>query len=203
MPSGSRSGSGGSHFGSSSRSSGGSSRSSWSGGGSSWGGRHHHHGTHVHIHGRGGFWSPFIAFAIFFFVLAAAMFSMYGSMQEKKAFVESDYTFYQKIITDSKSDPEKQITAIVKDVLYNENIDGWYITYWFEIDGKKFGYTDREDDQHYTFCIYKEDPSVSEDPMGIGKDNYGAYVGLYPIQNGDNFPIAVNTTNKSSNKVRP
>lgn len=191
MPSGSRSGGGGSHFGSSSRSSGGGSHSSWGGGGSSWGGRHHHHGTHVHIHGRGGFWSPFIAFAIFFFVLAAAMFSMYGSIKEDKEFVQSDYAYYQKIITEAKSDTNKQITAQVKDVLYNENIGAWYITYQFEIDGKGFGYY--SGDEHYTFCIYKEDPSVHDDPIGNG-DPYD----LYPIQNGEDFPIAVNTTNKNS-----
>lgn len=185
MPSGSRRGSGGSHFGSSSRSSGGGSSSSL-GGGSSWRG-----GMYVHVHTRGGFLSPFIAFGFFFLIIAFVMLSFSGNkdyLLENKQFIESDYAYYQKIITDSKTDTDKQITATVKDVLYNEDIDGWYITYWFEMGGKTFGYNSY--DEHYTFCIYKEDPSIHEDPIGNGDpDN------LYPIQNGDPFPIAVNTTN--------
>ena len=195
MPSGHRSGSGGSHFGSSSRSSGGSSHSSF-GGGSSWsGGRHRHYrGGHVHIYGRGSFLSPFIVFGVFFLIVALLMFCIPTNKEallEDKKFVESDYTYYQTIISNAKENSDLQLTATVKDVLYNYEIGGWYISYWFVLDGKTFGYSSL--DEHYTFCIYKEDPSVHEDPIGNG-DPYN----IYPIQNGEEFPIAVNTTNKNA-----
>lgn len=195
MPSGSRSGGGGSHFGSSSRSSGGSSRSSWGGGGSSWGGgRHYHRGTHVHIHGRGGFLSPFIAFGVFFLFIALVMLCFPANkdyLKEQKQMIESDYAYYQTLITNAKEDPNLLIEdAIVRDVLYNEDIGGWYITYQFSMGGRTFGLND----DHYTFCIYKYDPATHDDPIGNGDPD-----GLYPIDSGDIFPIAVNTTNAYTN----
>ncbi|MBQ9792672.1 MAG: hypothetical protein IJW32_02860 [Clostridia bacterium] len=192
MPSGSRSGGGGSHFGSSSRSSGGSSRSSWGGGGSSWGsGRHHHHGgRHVHIYGGGGFISPFIAFGFFFLIIALVMLCFPANkdyLKEQKQMIEADYTYYQTLITNAEENPDLLIEdAIVRDVLYNEDIGGWYITYQFSMGGRTFGLND----DHYTFCIYKYDPATHDDPIGNGDPK-----GLYPIDSGDIFPIAVNTNN--------
>ena len=193
MPSGSRSRSGGGgHFGSSSRSSGGSSRSSWSSGGSSWGGRHHHHhhGTHVHIHGRGGFLAPFIAISLFLIFVSIMLLAFpvdVEALERKKKLMEADYTYYQGLVANAKEDSSLRRDAQVKDVWYDEDIDAWYITYWFEMNGKTYGLLD--EDEHYTFYIYKYDPSVHEDPIGNG-DPYD----LYPIDSGDTFPIAVNTT---------
>lgn len=200
MPSGSRSRSGGGgHFGSSSRSS--SSRSSWGGGGSSWGRgpRHYHHGTHVHVHSRGSFLAPFIAFAMFFIFIGIMCFAFpvdIEALKRKKGLIEADFAYYQKLVTDAKEDSSLQINAKVKDVWYDEDYDAYYITYWFTIGTKTYGLADN--DEHYTFHIYKHDPSTHSDPIGNG-DPYD----LYPIDSGDTFPIAINTrdTNSSVDSV--
>lgn len=131
MPSGSHGGSLGSH------SSGGSSFGGGSRGGSSFGGgrprgpRHFRWGRTVYVLPTR---QSSILSILKIFILLSFMFAVFGliffmgSKQEIKK-IETDYYYYQDMITHAEANPEYMKTGYVTDHFYNEDCDKWYYTY--------------------------------------------------------------------------
>lgn len=159
MPSGSHSGSFGSH----------------SSGGSSFGGSHHSGGSHSSGGGFGTIfffgsrsynfknkWAVILIFAAFFLLIVA--FSLVASAASAKELIqktETDYDYYQNMITFAEKNEDYLVTGKVKDKFFNQSAGKWFVTYIFKTtDGTEWV-------EGYTFSVYSANEAYN---FIIGQD---------------------------------